>query len=99
MQMRVEQIYQRDSNHDVDHRPGNSDQKLLPRFFGNALELRHAADRQQRYVRCWYAESARGEYVAEFVQQHAEKKQDHKSEAVPGRGRTAGGVASGEDPG
>ena len=65
--------HQHDRDRDVHQRPGDGDQEFLPRLFRDALELRHAADRQQRHVGRRDAEGARGEDVAELVQQHAER--------------------------
>jgi hypothetical protein len=71
----------------------------LARLLRDALELGDAADRQQRHIGRRHAEGARGEDVAELVQQHAQEQQHHEHEAVPGGGGAALAVAGGEDPG
>ena len=55
--------------------PGDGDEEFLARLFRDALEPRHAADRQQYHVGRPHAEGARGEDVAEFVQQHAQEQE------------------------
>ena len=80
---------ERDGDHDVHQRAGDGDQEFLARLLGDALEPRHAADRQQRHVRRRDAERARREDVAELVRQHAGKQQDQEGESLPRRFRTA----------
>ncbi len=64
--------HQQQRDGDIDQRSGDGDQEFLARLFRNALELRDAADRQQRDVGRRHAEITGGEDVAELVQQHAE---------------------------
>ena len=77
--------HQHERDRDVDQRAGDRDQEFLARLFRNALEPRHAADRQQRHVRRRHAEGARGEDVAELVREHAGEQQQHEGERLPGR--------------
>ena len=69
---------------DIDRRAGDGDEEFLVRFFRDALEPRHAADRQQGDVGRGDAECARSEYVAEFMRQHADEQQDDEDQALPG---------------
>jgi len=84
---------------DVHQRPGNRDEKFLAGFFRDALELRDAADRQERDVRRRDAEGACREDVPELVQQHTEEQQQHKRHAVPGARQSTRRVVGNEDPG
>ena len=61
--------------------------------------MRHAADRQQSHIGRGHAEGARGEDMAELVQQHAEEQKDDENERVPGRSGATGGVTGREYPG
>ena len=99
VQICAEAIDQHRRDHDIDERPGDGDEKFLPRFFRNALELRHTADRQKGYVRRRHAEGASGKNMTELVQQYAEEQKQHKHKAIPGRRGASRGVAGCEDPG
>ena len=78
MQRGAADHHQQYGDGDVDQRAGDGDEEFLARLLRDALELRHAADRQQRHIGRRHAESARGEDVAELVQQHAEEQQHHE---------------------
>ncbi len=94
----AEQQHQRGRDHDVDRRARHRHQELLPGLFGDALEVRHAADRQQRHRRRGHAKAARHENVAELVRHHATEQQQHESKRVERRFGAAGGVAGKENP-
>ena len=79
-------------------RPGDGHQKLLVRRLGNTLEPRHAANGQERHVRCGNAEAACGKDVTEFMRYHAGEQEQHEDERMPGSLRAAGHVISGKDP-
>ena len=76
---------QADGDRDVDQRAGDRDQEFLARLLRDALEPRHAADRQQRHVGRRDAEGARREDVAELVRQHAgeQQQQEDRGSATP----------------
>jgi hypothetical protein len=90
---------QQRGDRDVDGRPGNGDEKFLARLFRNALEPRHAADRQQDHVGRRDAEGARSKDVPELVQHHAKKQQQQEFKSVPGLLRASRNVADAENPG
>ncbi len=97
--MRAGQQDQCAGDDDIHERAGDGDEEFLAGLFGNALELRDAADRQQRHKGRRHAEIARGEDVAELVQQHARNSSTMKVRlSKAGRG-AARGVAGEEDPG
>jgi hypothetical protein len=83
----------------IDRRSGDGDEKFLAGSFGDALEPRDAADRQQNNVWRSHPERARREDVAEFMQQDAQEQQHHEQEPVPGGLRSSGDVAHAENPG
>ena len=57
-----------------DGRSRERDQELLPRLLRNALQSRHAADRQQNDVRRAHAESPGHRDVPELVEDDAEEE-------------------------
>ena len=74
-------------DHHVHQRPGDRDDQFLRRLFRNALQPRHAADRQQRDVGRLDAVAPRREDVAELVQQHADEQQhDEETPSIAASG-------------
>ena len=85
-------------DHHVDQRAGDGHNQLLPRLVGHPLKACHPANRQQRDVRCVDAKGARGQGVAELVQQHAAEQGENEEHAFGGRGRAADFVVGETNP-
>ncbi len=76
-------------DHDVDGRPRDRDQELLDRLLGDALEPRHAADRQQHDVAGADAVPPGSERVPELVQDDAGEQGEDEEDAARRRGDRA----------
>ncbi len=90
---------QKQSDDDVDCGARDSNQKFLTGLFRNALEPRHASNRQQDHVRRTDPESACREDVPELVEKDTEEKKDHENQAAPGRLCASRKVVDAEYPG
>ena len=85
--------------HNVHQRTGERNDQFLPRIVRHPLQPRHAANGQERNVRRANAEAARGQRVAELVQQHAAEKRQQEHHAPRRRRRAAELVVAEPDPG